>query len=78
MDLHLPINKNIQMDAVAFKKMCFIYNAIQSGWTVTKKEGKYFFSKKHEGKKEVYLDSYLQNFIEQNLNIEHLELLGQH
>lgn len=78
MDLHLPINKNIQMDAVAFKKMCFIYNAIQSGWNVLKKEEKYIFSKKHEGKKEVYLDSYLQKFIEQNLNIEHLELLEQH
>ena len=35
-----------------------------------KREDKYIFSKKHEGKKEVYLDTYLQNFIESNLGFK--------
>ena len=35
-----------------------------------KKKGKqYVFTKNHEGKKEVYLDSYLQKFIQNNFNI---------
>jgi hypothetical protein len=49
------------------QKMSFINNAIESGWTVKKRNDKYFFTKKHENKKEVYLDTYLQKFIESNL-----------
>ena len=44
--------------------MAFIYNAIESGWSVKKNEDKYIFTKKHEDKKEVYLESYLRKFIE--------------
>ncbi len=48
-------------------KKDFIYNAIEDGWTVTKKNNYYVFKKKHEEKKEVYLDSYLTQFIEKNI-----------
>jgi hypothetical protein len=47
--------------------MSFIHNAIDAGWAVKKREEKYIFSKKHENKKEVYLETYLQKFIETNL-----------
>jgi len=56
------------LDILKFKKVCFIFNAIQDGWCVKKKDNSYIFSKKHEGKKEVYLDTYLQTFIEKNIN----------
>jgi hypothetical protein len=52
---------------IELQKMSFINNAIESGWTVKKRNDKYFFTKKHENKKEVYLDTYLQKFIESNL-----------
>ena len=52
---------------IELQKMLFINNAIDAGWAVKKRNDKYFFSKKHENKKEVYLDTYLQNFIEANL-----------
>lgn len=65
---------NITMDTadltvgfIELQKMSFINNAIESGWTVKKRNDKYFFTKKHENKKEVYLDTYLQKFIESNL-----------
>jgi hypothetical protein len=53
--------------------MALIYNAVQSGWRVEKKDEKYIFSKKHEGKKEVYLETYVKNFLERNMDISTLE-----
>ena len=34
-----------------------------------KKRDCYIFCKNHEGKKEIYLDSYLKRFMEQNLDL---------
>ena len=49
--------------------MSFIYNALEQGWSVTKKQEAYVFSKNHEGKKEIFLDSYLQKFMQSNMDI---------
>ena len=32
------------------KKMIFIYNAIENGWSVKKSKDSFIFTKKHEGK----------------------------
>ena len=66
---HFDDNK-VQMDSVTFQKMVFIYNAIHSGWTVKRQNETYVFRKKHEGKQEVFLDSYLNTFIKSNLNLD--------
>jgi hypothetical protein len=66
MDLKFNVPTDINFDLVQLQKLSFIYNAIESGWSVKKRENNYIFSKKHEGKKEVYLDTYLQKFIESN------------
>ena len=68
MDINIEINKN-QIDYIKLQKMSFIFNAIESGWHVKKNEDKYIFSKKHEGKKEVFLESYIYNFIKSNNDI---------
>jgi hypothetical protein len=54
-------------DPTKYLKMLFLYNSIQDGWTVKKKEDVYIFSKKHHNKKEVWRDEYLTNFITSNL-----------
>ena len=64
------IINNETIDLVNIQKMAFIYNAIDNGWTVKKKNNLYIFSKNHENKKEVYLDKYLRGFIVQNFNID--------
>ena len=64
---------NMQVDCIKLQKMAFIYNAVQSGWRVEKKDKKYIFSKKHEGKKEVYLETYVKNFLERNMDISTLD-----
>jgi hypothetical protein len=69
MDLKFDIPTDINIDLIQLQKLSFIYNAIDAGWSVKKRENKYIFSKKHEGKKEVYLETYLQKFIESNLKI---------
>ena len=67
-DLKFDIPTDINIDLIKLQKLSFIYNAIDAGWSVKKRENKYIFSKKHEGKKEVYLETYLRKFVESNLN----------
>ena len=50
--------------------MQFIFNALESGWDVKKRKNVYIFSKKHEGKKEVFQESFLQEFIQSNFEIQ--------
>lgn len=69
MDIDINIPSNLDIDIIQLQKMNFIWNALETGWSVKKRENKFFFTKKHEGKKEVYLDTYLNNFIESNLKI---------
>lgn len=65
-DLKIDLQQEMNIDFITLHKMTFIYNAIDAGWSVKKKDDNYVFSKKHEGKQEVYLETYLQKFIESN------------
>jgi hypothetical protein len=63
------LNNNIKMDRIVFQKTMFIMNALESGWTVKKKDDKYIFLKKNENRQEVYQEEYLRKFIETNMKI---------
>jgi hypothetical protein len=52
--------------------MVFIINAIEKGWSVKKIEDSYIFTKKHEGKKEIFQNDYLEKFVETNLDVTKL------
>lgn len=70
MELKINLNdENIKIDTIKFQKMILIYNALEEGWSIKKKEDSFIFSKKHEGKREVLLDSYLNNFMKTNLDV---------
>ena len=71
-DLKFDIPTDINIDLIKLQQLSFIYNAIDAGWSVKKRENKYIFSKKHEGKKEVYLETYLRKFVEANLNLKNV------
>jgi hypothetical protein len=64
--------KDVNIDYVKFQKMLFLFNAIDDGWTIKKKEDSYIFKKNHEGKKEVFLETYLNTFMKDNLDIKKL------
>jgi len=68
--IDLNMNKETETDFIKLQKMRFIYNAVESGWNVKKIDNKFYFSKKHEGKKEIYLETYLQKFIEDNMKLQ--------
>jgi hypothetical protein len=54
------------------KKVLFIYNALNDGWTVKKtKENIFTFTKNHEeASKEIYADGYVKDFLMENFNLK--------
>jgi hypothetical protein len=47
-------------------KTNIIFNALDDGWVVSKKNNYYIFRKKHENRKEVLSDEYLKVFLSNN------------
>ena len=47
--------------------MLLLFNSIERGWSVKKRNDSYVFTKNHEGKKEILSDTYLNNFMKSNL-----------
>ena len=60
---------NIKIDKIKFHKMVFLFNALEEGWTIKKKSDSYYLLKNHEGKKEIFLESYLSSFMTSVLDI---------
>ena len=48
----------------------FIFNALQDGWKVQKKNENYIFSKRKGKNKEVYTESFLHEFLKKNFEKE--------
>ena len=74
MDIYIS-NFNNQIENKELGKILFIYNAINDGWNVEKQftkenKEKYIFRKKHENKREIFSNKYLEKFISDNLNIK--------
>lgn len=61
-------NGTMSVEHPSVKKMVFVMNALEQGWTVKKRKNKFIFKKKHHGNKEVWKEDYLDNFIETNMN----------
>ncbi len=72
MNINIECPDNVKFNYVTVQKMVFLFNALEDGWQIKKHKNKYIFSKKHEGKKEVYLDDYIRRFIEQNFDINNI------
>ena len=72
MNIASDITNPLSIDPIKLHKMAFLYNALEEGWKINKKQNMYIFTKNHEGKKEVFLDDYLKKFLEKNFNIDHI------
>lgn len=57
-----------KIDNYFLQKMIILHNALEDGWEIKKNNNKYILSKKHEGRKEIYLDNYLEKFLEKIIN----------
>jgi hypothetical protein len=71
-NLQNPNNCDIKMNNIKFQKMLFLFNAINDGWTIKKRNDSYIFNKKHEGKKEIFREDYLLSFMKDNFDINSL------
>jgi hypothetical protein len=70
MNVQLKINDvEMKMDNNKLQKMIFLFNALENGWSIKKKNKKYYFSKNHKGKREVFFEDYLSSFIKDNSDI---------
>jgi hypothetical protein len=63
---------HLDLDTKTIYKMAFIYNSLEQGWSVKKRDGNYIFQKAHNGKKEIFQDDYLEKFILENSSMETL------
>lgn len=62
-------NENVKVDIITFQKMMLLFNSIEQGWSVKRREGSYVFTKAHENKKEILNDKYLLQFMKTNLDL---------
>ena len=62
-------NSNLKVDAIKFQKMLLLFNSIEQGWAVKKRNDSYVFTKNHENKKEIIDNSYLLKFMKTNLDL---------
>ena len=71
-EINLENEKSLEIDKIKFQKMVFLYNALDNGWSIKKNQNSYIFKKNHEGKKEVFNESYLTTFMKDNADINKL------
>jgi hypothetical protein len=57
---------NIKINKKQYQKIIFINNALDDGWSIKKMNEKYIFTKKHENRREIFQEDYLENFIVSN------------
>jgi hypothetical protein len=67
-------NKQIEINKIKFQKMVFLFNALENGWSIKKRNDSYIFTKNHEGKKEIFKESYLSIFMKENSDINKILL----
>ena len=74
MDINIILENGnkIPIENIQFKKMLFIYNAVNNGWSVKKEDELYIFKKGHDRKKEFFKEDFLASFMGKNFNIETL------
>ena len=70
--MDILVDNKVKVDLLQFQKMGFIYNAIENGWTVKKRDNKYVFTKNKKGEKEVFLDTYLRQFLKNNFDVDNM------
>lgn len=71
-EIHIPYNE-ININNKQLKIMLFVQNALEKGWCIKKRNNEFIFTKKHEGKKEIFDQNYLENFIASNFDMNILQ-----
>jgi hypothetical protein len=67
-NLEISMDQQQQVTKSQYKKMVFIQNALDQGWTVKKSQDSYIFTKKHENRREIFQENYLETFLVSNFS----------
>ncbi len=59
----IDLPQNIKIEKPIFQKMMFLANALEEGWSIRKSKDSYIFTKKHENKREIFQEDYLEKFV---------------
>jgi hypothetical protein len=63
------MEKYVEKNKKLISKMMFIYNCLENGWNIEKKNDYYILRKKHQGEKKYIKKKYLSTFIKENINL---------
>ena len=75
MELEMPDSmETSNLEKPLLRKLMFLSNALDKGWSIKKDKESYVFTKKHENRREVFKENYLENFLVSNFsNKKHFE-----
>ena len=73
----LEISTEQQITKSQYKKMIFIQNALEQGWSVKKSQDSYIFTKKHENRREIFQENYLETFLVSNFSGDFLNTITE-
>lgn len=60
--------ENIKVEKSQLRKLMFLANALEEGWSIKKSADSYIFTKKHENRREIFQENYLETFLISNLS----------
>jgi len=60
------MSPKFEIDKKLFQKMMFLTNALEKGWSIKKSGDSYIFTKKHENRREIFQENYLDDFLISN------------
>jgi hypothetical protein len=72
-----PLN-NLKIEKNMMRKMLFILNALDQGWCIKKSNDSYIFTKKHENRREIFQENYLEDFLISNFSTDLLDSSKKH
>jgi hypothetical protein len=72
-NLEVPIDQINHITKHQIKRMIFIQNALDQGWTIKKSGDSYIFTKKHENRREIFQENYLETFLISNFSNDILD-----
>jgi hypothetical protein len=72
-NLEISTDQSIQISKKQIKRMIFIQNALDQGWTIKKSDDSYIFTKKHENRREIFQENYLETFLISNFSKDILD-----
>jgi hypothetical protein len=68
------LSNNIKIEKSTMRKMIFIMNALDQGWSIKKSTDSYIFTKKHENRREIFQENYLEDFLFSNFSTDPFDL----